>query len=166
MRRLCALFVVLLVAGVLGGTAAAIGNGKHFITQLDGANEVPAVGTGGAGVAKVTLDESGDALHFMLNVSNLNTAATQAHIHCGPVGQNGSIAAFLLHFVATGVDAHGRTAAGTITNADIIPIPDSSVCPGGIADLHGLVDQIAAGNAYVNVHTLTSPAGEVRGQLG
>jgi hypothetical protein len=166
MRRLFALFVVLVIAGVLGGTAAAIGNGKHFIAHLSGDNEVPPVDTGGAGVAKVTLDESGDALHFMLNVSNLNTAATQAHIHCGPVGQNGSIATFLLHFVAAGVDAHGRTAAGTITNADIIPTADSTLCPGGISDLDDLVEQIAAGNAYVNVHTLTSPAGEVRAQLG
>jgi hypothetical protein len=117
-------------------------------------------------MAKVTIDESGTALHFKLNVSNLNSAATQAHIHCGPVGANGSVAAFLLHFVATGVDAHGRTAAGTITDADILPIADSPVCPGGIADLDDLLDQIAAGNAYVNVHTLTSPPGEVRGQLG
>lgn len=166
MRRLFTLFVVLMAAAALGGTAAAIGSGDRFIAHLSGDNEVPPVDTSGVGVSKVTLDDSGDALHFMLNVSNLNTAATQAHIHCGPVGQNGSIATFLLHFVATGVEAHGRTAAGTITNADIIPIADSALCPGGISDLDDLVDQIAAGNAYVNVHTLTSPGGEVRGQLG
>jgi hypothetical protein len=53
---------------------------------------------------------------------------------------------------------NGVLAAGTITASDLVG-------PLGGATLAELVDQIEAGNVYVNVHTTAYPAGEVRGQL-
>jgi CHRD domain len=47
---------------------------------------------------------------------------------------------------------------GTLTAADLVgPLQGKSISD--------LVDQIKAGNAYVNVHTEKYPAGEIRGQI-
>ncbi|MDH3500370.1 MAG: 5'-nucleotidase C-terminal domain-containing protein, partial [Acidimicrobiia bacterium] len=54
---------------------------------------------------------------------------------------------------------NGLAATGTITDADVIA---STGFGGTLADL---AESMAAGNTYVNVHTVTYPAGEVRGQI-
>jgi hypothetical protein len=63
------------------------------------------------------------------------------------------------------VDSNGILAQGTLTEAGLLPQPDSVVCPGGIADFEDLIDRIRSGGAYVNVHTLVNPGGEIRGHL-
>jgi hypothetical protein len=49
-------------------------------------------------------------------------------------------------------------AEGTITEDDLV---------GGLAgeSLEVLIEEIKAGNTYVNVHTSQNPGGEVRGQI-
>ena len=81
---------------------------------------------------------------------------TQAHIHIGPADDTGPVAAFLFGLVEEGVD--GVDADGTLTAADLIGPLEG----GTIADL---VAEMRAGNAYVNVHTVAIPAGEIRGQI-
>lgn len=90
---------------------------------------------------------------------------TQAHIHCGPEGENGDVTVFLFGFIADGVTMNGIQAEGTITEDDVRPVSDSAVCPGGIADLDDLLEKMESGYAYVNVHTVANPAGEIRGQI-
>lgn len=83
---------------------------------------------------------------------------TQAHIHLGEQGENGDVVAFLFGFVDEGVTANGVLETGTITDADLVgPLAGMS-----LADL---VAEVDTGGAYVNVHTLEHPGGEIRGQI-
>jgi hypothetical protein len=56
------------------------------------------------------------------------------------------------------VTIDGVLARGTITEADLVG-------PLAGQPLSALVEAIRSGNAYVNVHTVDHPAGEIRGQL-
>ena len=47
----------------------------------------------------------------------------------------------------------------------ILGVTPTETCPHTIATLADLREAIIAGDAYVNVHSVLNPAGEVRGQL-
>lgn len=136
----------------------------NFVATLSGDQEVPPVETRAHGVAKLQLDASGTELSYRLAVSRLE-GVTQAHIHCGTADVNGPVVAFLFALMPGGVDIEGVLASGGITDADVIARPDSPECPGGVEDLDDVVARLEAGEAYVNVHTLDQPGGEVRGQV-
>jgi hypothetical protein len=137
----------------------------NFSTQLRGENERPVpVETQGHGQAMVKIAKDGESINFKLITVKLD-GITQAHIHCGGPEDAGPVVAFLFGFVAEGVTQNGLLSSGTISASNIIPRPDSAACPGGVANLDDLIAKIQSGQAYVNVHTLEFPAGEVRGQL-
>jgi hypothetical protein len=136
----------------------------NFVTSLKGREEVPPVDTHATGLAKFKLRGDGTELEYKLVASNIQ-GVTQAHIHCGAPGVNGPVVIFLFGFDPVGVDSNGILAQGTLTEAGLLPQPDSVVCPGGIADFEDLIDRIRSGGAYVNVHTLVNPGGEIRGHL-
>jgi hypothetical protein len=158
--------VVTLVALVALATVsvAIAGANRNYKAHLTGDEENPPVDTSGSGVANLQVSEAGDSLSFKLNVANL-ADITQAHIHCGAVGVNGPVVAFLFGLVPAGVNEDGRLAQGTITDANVIARPDSELCPGGVSDLQDVLEKIESGDAYVNVHTLVNPGGEARGQI-
>ncbi len=89
---------------------------------------------------------------------------TQAHIHCGAADVNGPIVVFLFGLDPLGRTVSGIQAEGAILDADVMAVADSAECPGGVASLSDLAAKMKAGQAYVNVHTLANPAGEIRGQ--
>ena len=72
---------------------------------------------------------------------------------------------FLFGFNAAGVAPNGQLSEGTITNANVIPRPPSPVCPDGVANFDELIERMRSGDAYVNVHTLVFPGGEIRGDI-
>lgn len=85
-----------------------------------------------------------------------------AHIHIAPAGQEGPVAVWLYPSHPPAAMKNGEftgvLARGSITAADLQgPLKGKT-----IADL---VDDIKAGNAYVNVHTKANPGGEIRGQI-
>jgi hypothetical protein len=152
-------FVTWVVAGgvfVVGATTAVAGSG-NFGTHLRGSEEVPAVVTGAQGQATFKLSTDGASLSYKLNTSAMENVI-QAHIHVGPVGANGPVVTFLFGPVAGGVDSAGRLSSGSIEAGDLI---------GPLAGhpLSDLMTEIESGNAYVNVHTVVNPTGEIRGQL-
>ena len=129
-----------------------------FTASLDGDGVVPPVETRARGLAHLRLDRDGDELSFKLNVANIDDVIG-AHVHMASADENGPIVAFLfgdpLHDPVT-VD--GTLAEGTITESDVI---------GPIAgDFSALLEAMAAGRAYVQVHTSAHPSGEIRGQIG
>jgi CHRD domain len=83
-----------------------------------------------------------------------------AHVHIGPAGVNGDVAVFLFGPEGSGVTRDGILAEGRITESDLMAIPD--VFDGTMA---AFIDHLRAGTAYVNVHTLENPPGEIRGQV-
>ena len=55
------------------------------------------------------------------------------------------------------------TVTGTIAHGPIFAPDRGNLC--GWADLSDVVDALASGDTYVNIHTLQSPFGEIRGQI-
>jgi hypothetical protein len=157
------LIVSLVALLAIVGTAAIVGahESRHFDARLSGDAEVPAVDTDARGRAIMNLNRSEDALSFRLLAKIEDVTA--AHIHCGPEGVNGPVAAFL--YPGPTVTPHGMLAKGSLTEADVIALPDSPACPGGISSFSDLIAKMRSGGAYVNVHTVTNPGGEIRGQV-
>jgi hypothetical protein len=159
-----ALLVALLAFAWLAGPALAA-NLRNFTTSLKGANERPApVETNAQGQAIFHLSDDGQSLEYKLITANI-AGVTQAHVHCGSSEVAGPVVVFLYGLNPAGVDNNGVLAEGTLTPANLIPRPDSAACPGGVATWDDLLAKIESGEAYVNVHTLGFPAGEIRGQL-
>ena len=136
-----------------------------FTAHLNSENENPPPGVTivslGQGQAIFKLSEDGTSLSYKLIVANIEDV-TQAHIHCGDATVNGSVLVFLFGFVAGGVDVNGVLAEGVITESSIRPNPAS--CP-DIDTFAELLELLRNGTAYVNVHTVKYPGGEIRGQI-
>lgn len=158
------LLIVLTMLIATGVVYASPAVPQNFIAPLSGGEEVPPVDTNARGVAILQLSKDGTQLSYKLIVANIQNV-TQAHIHCGAAGVNGPVVAFLFGFDPAGVSSNGVLAEGTITAANVIPRPDSPACPGGVANFDDLLAKMRSGDAYVNVHTIAYPGGEIRGQI-
>ena len=164
MRRNRWLVLVLVAICTLSGMAAAQPpDAKNFVAHLSGDEEVPPVDTSAQGQAIFHLFDTEELLYKLI-VANIE-GVTQAHIHCGVEGVNGPVVVFLFGLIPDGVDANGVLAQGTLTNSDVIPRPDSALCPGGVANFDQLIAKMRSGETYANVHTLANPGGEIRGQI-
>ena len=135
-------------------------DGDKFEAELEGAQENPAVMTTAGAEAEFKLDSKG-RLRFELEATAHIENAQQAHIHLGARGQNGPVVAFLLPFNAAGVDFEegDEIAEGRLTDADVIERP------GFDGTVAALVERMRQGRAYVNLHTVAFPGGEIRGQI-
>ncbi len=132
----------------------------NFVATASGGEEVPANNSRGRGTAVFHLSEDGTTLHYKLIVANIDNV-TQSHIHLAPEGVNGPVVVFLFGFVPGGVTENGVLAEGDITAANLIARP----AIGFGATMPELVAAMRNGGAYVNVHTVAIPPGEVRGQV-
>jgi hypothetical protein len=164
--------IVVLVMALLMSTSLAYASPldqRNFTAPLSGGAERPdPVDTNATGVGIFHLSKDGTELSYKLIVANIDNVL-QAHIHCGSADVAGPVVAFLYPSGPPPVLIPGRTdgilAEGTITPGDVIPRPDSPACPGGVADFDDLLAKMRSGDAYVNVHTVEFPAGEIRGQI-
>ncbi|MDT8434613.1 MAG: CHRD domain-containing protein [Anaerosomatales bacterium] len=153
-RRL--LMAVVIVIVVLLSAATAFGASGALTAHLTGANEMPPVETKARGQTVFMLSPDGMELYYRLIVANIQDV-TAARIHLAPAGVNGPVVAYLFSGPLPGT-INGDLAQGTLTSADLIgPLA-------GMA-MDDLLDNIMSGDAYVNVHTLANPAGEIRGQI-
>lgn len=106
---------------------------------------------------------TGTELHYALAATDIEDAM-MAHIHLGPVGENGEVVVWLYPSPETQAP---RTIAGRfdgVLAADVIT-EDDLVGPLEGESIDALVEELQAGDAYVNVHTEANPAGEIRGQV-
>lgn len=156
MRIVTSLSLSIGLVGSLVASGALAGSGS-FRAHCQGRQEVPEVETRGQCQANFKLLPDDSGLQYRLIVAGV-ADATQAHIHLAPAGQNGPVVAFLFGFVPEGQTVEGTLAQGVITDDDLVG-------PLAGATLEDLVAELEAGNAYVNVHTLANPPGEVRGQI-
>lgn len=129
-----------------------------FHAILEGDEEVPPVDSDAKGAAIFRTSNDGTELNYRLIVANIEDV-TAAHIHLAPRGENGDIVAFLFDpEEPTEGRTNGVLAEGTITSEDLVgPLAE--------ATLSELIDEMEAGNTYVNVHTVDHPSGEIRGQI-
>ncbi len=152
--------LALILTLILTVTPVAAGP-RNFRAHLNGAQEVPPANTRAQGQAIFQLSKDGESLRYKLIVANIENV-TMAHIHLAPADANGPVVAWLYPEGPPPQLIEGRfngvLAEGVITADDLVG-------PLAGADLGDLVDEIIAGNTYVNVHTSQFPAGEVRGQI-
>ncbi len=145
------------IATIIGGLAlilatSAAAQENVFVAHLSGDEEVPAVDTTAQG--QFVLRSRGD-LEYKLIVANIEDVVA-SHIHCAPAGLNGPVGVTLFQGAPITVN-------GILVEGPILAPNDGNGC--GWTDVQDLVATMAAGNAYVNVHTLANPPGEVRGQI-
>ena len=139
-RLAAALCVSLLVSSCGGGDSGSAQNVLKS-TQLNGAQETPAVTTIATGSARLAIDMASGSISATVTTSNID--ATAAHIHEGPVGTAGPI---ILPLEKGADGAFYAPANSRLTAAQL--------------------DSLRNGNLYVNVHTAVNPNGEIRGQIG
>ncbi len=151
MKRLIVIAMLILGAIALPATAAAApARTNLFIAHLVGDQETPPNNSLAQGEAIMHLN-AGGTVSYKLIVANI-TNVTQAHIHQAPRGVAGGIKQWL--YPVSGMTIQllpGRT-DGILAEGTFTPTPE-------------LLAAIMSGNAYVNVHTLQHPPGEIRGQL-
>ncbi len=120
-----------------------------FTTSLSGDNENPAVASTGTGGMKFEL--VGNQLKASGSFANLSSDYNMdigSHIHFGDASQNGPV----LTPFAIELDPSQRAGAYAADQ--------------NVFDLtEGQLDTLVAGGLYVNIHSVDSPSGELRGQI-
>ncbi len=133
-------------AAFVGATALLIASAAsaamvNLKAEMKAANEVPPVAGNGSGTLTATYDTTSKKLTWKGTYKGLSGPATAAHFH-GPA-ENGKNAGVVIPIGNDIKDSFDGSA--TLTDAQA-------------ADM-------LAGKWYVNIHTATNKAGEVRGQL-
>jgi hypothetical protein len=137
--------------------------------QLTGFQEVPAVFTTAHGNFTARVASDGQSVDYELFFGDLQASVTQAHIHFAQKSVNGSIIVWLCGTASLPGPAGTPTCPqsgfvrGTFTKANVLASQSTQQLQA--QDLDALVIAMRIGLAYVNVHTATSPGGEIRGQL-
>jgi hypothetical protein len=128
----------------LAGAGVARADSTSFEIPLTGAQCVPAVDTSGSGAADLTYDPATRVVTWNITYSGLSSPSTMAHFH-GPakVGQNAPPVIWL--------STQGSPPANPMTGSATLT-PEQA-------------QQFSAGEWYINVHTQSHPAGEIRGQV-
>lgn len=105
---------------------------------LSGTQEVPPTNTSATGIGTVTVNAD---MTVSARITTTGMAATAAHIHMAPAGQNGPV---IVPFSKSG-DAWVAAPGAKLTEAQYAAYK--------------------AGNTYVNVHSAAVPSGEIRAQI-
>jgi hypothetical protein len=160
-KRSALVFIVTLLALTLLTSTALADNSRNFTASLKGGEEVPANDSKAQGQAIFKVSKDGESISYKLIVANIENVS-MAHIHLAPAGQNGPVVAWLYPGSPPPQLIPGRfdgiLAEGTLTAANLV----GPLAGGTLKDL---LENMASGNAYVNVHTSQFPGGEVRGQI-
>lgn len=136
----------LFLAGVVALAAAAslpAGAQTIFTATIDGAQA--GTGSPGTGSGTFTLSADETSLSYSITFSGLQGTETVSHIHLAPPGVSGGV----VHPLPLGSPKVGvwSTSDATFT---LTP---------------ALVDELKAGNLYVNIHSTVVGSGEIRGQI-
>ncbi|XWN37623.1 MAG: CHRD domain-containing protein [Balneola sp.] len=139
-------YLVTVLCLLLFGSTQITNAQTVFETTLSGSNEVPTVTTSANGSITATLN--GNELTVEGSFEGLSSAYLFSHLHAGMAGEAGGV---LFTLEAT-LDADEM--GGTYTTANNTFTLSS-----------GQVDTLKARGIYVNIHSETYGAGELRGQL-
>lgn len=173
---------IAITAAVLFGSATVAftqAGLRNIRETLTGDQEAAAVvSTTGHGTLKARISRDETEIEYTLSFDELEGDVRQAHIHIGHEQNQGPIVLWLCQ-TATNVSpsastpqcfdplnlasARSNTVSGVLTAADIVPQAGTGIAAGEFSEVIAL---IRAGKAYVNVHTVKFPPGEIRSQLG
>jgi hypothetical protein len=161
--RLLGAATVLVVSGAVQAHGDDHDRGR---TRLSGFEEVPALSTTGRASFEVRVGR--EAITYELSYRDLESDATQAHIHFGQKSVNGGIVVFLCSNLGNGpagtqaCPLRSGTISGTIVAANVIGPTGQGITAGQFDEFKRAM---RAGTTYANVHTMGYPGGEVRGQI-
>lgn len=108
--------------------------------DLKASDEVPPNESKGTGSVTATFDTDSNKLSWKGTISGLIGTVTAAHFHAAEVGRNGAVAVPIM-----GADKGSFEGSATLTDTQ--------------------AEDLIAGRWYVNIHTTTYKAGEIRGQV-
>jgi len=164
------------VVAVLGLTVAATSADEATLSmhaKLTGFQEVTPKLSPSTGHFEATV--TGSTLSYTLTYTKLSSPAFMAHIHFGQPAVNGGIFLWLCGSATPPPNtptpppgtpicpANGGTVSRSgVTAADIQAVSGQNLSAG---DFAGALAIIAAGDAYVNIHTINFPGGEIRGAV-
>lgn len=111
----------------------------HYTAFLSAANEVPTNSSKGFGLLSMVVSKNLMTIEVKAVVYGLSSAIAASHFHFGAAGANGA--------VNVPLNYSGNVISGTYT----VTQP--------------FIDSLVAGKIYMNVHTSTSPGGEIRAQV-
>ncbi len=133
--------LLLFFTGLCAGLHAQQSGQLLFVAHLTGDQEVPAVTTNAQGMLTVLINAERTKMQIQGVISGLSGAATAAHLHAAPAGQNGGVV------------------------VDLGPIRSGNKIAGELPCTPALLTQMLTVGIYANIHTAMHPGGEVRGQL-
>lgn len=169
MKKFHACLVLLATLAVLAGGPAAFGQ-EVAVAAADGAQEVPAIVTAGRAVIVASINDAGTQITYQVEYQNTQGTVLQAHLHIGQPGVNGGVMLFVCTNLGNGPSGTpacpnpGGKANGTWTVDSVIPVPNQGI-GGGPFSLKRAINAMRSGIAYLNIHTDSHPAGEIRGDV-
>ena len=136
--------ISLVIAGLLAGAGPALAHIAEGTVTMTAADEVPApTGTSAAAGGTAMLEVQDDmTLAYDVTVHDLTGPALVSHIHEGAPGVAGNI---IITFATKISDTEFKGTTPPLTTDQL--------------------QKLLSGAYYVNVHTATNPAGEIRGQV-
>ena len=140
-----------------------------YFATLNGTSENPSNASPGTGSATVTIDTVAHTLQVGVVFNGLSAATTASHIHCcvAPPGNVGvstttpTFAGFPLGVTSGTYNIGLDTTQASTWNAPFITASGGTPLGAEAALAAGL----AAGQAYLNIHSTVFPGGEIRGFL-
>lgn len=167
--------VAVVLLGITGIAASAASGGDRsarFSADLEGFQEVPAVSTVAGGSFRAQVSSAGDSVSWRLRYSGLGSPVLMAHVHFGQEAVNGGVSVWLCTTSGAPLTAPpgtptcpgptGGTISGTLTSAGVVGPSGQGIAAGELGELLAAME---AEVAYANVHSMTFPGGEIRGQV-
>jgi CHRD domain-containing protein len=159
--------VTLLAVGVTAALLAAPAAAQTKNVTLSGFEEVPVVLTDATGEFRARIANDDSSIEYSLSYEGFSQV-TQSHIHIAQPNVNGGIVLFLCTNLGNGpagtqlCPQPPATITGVLHAADIVPQLTQDVSAG---EFSVILAAIRRGLAYVNVHSVQSPTGVIRGQF-
>jgi hypothetical protein len=162
-----AIVAIVMMGFVQNGHAAPI----VYIATLNGASESPPNASPGTGFAEVDFDLAAHTMVVHVTFSGLLTGTTASHIHA-PTAVAGTGTAGVATTVPTFTAFPLGVTSGTYDHLFDMSLASSynpafvTANGGTVASAEAvLAESLAAGTAYLNIHTTGVPTGEIRGFL-
>lgn len=151
-------------------SAAVVATPITYVADLSGAAESPPSGSPGTGIAIVIIDPVAHTMEVKVTFAGLVGTTTASHIHCCtavPGTGTAGVATVTPSFTGFPLGVTSGTYDHTFDLTDASAWNPAFVT--AHTDIAGaeatLLAGLAAGTAYLNIHTTFKPGGEIRGFL-
>ena len=142
-----------------------------YTATLNGPSESPPNVSPGTGFAEVDFDIGAHTMHVIVTFSGLSAPTTASHIHAPtalPRTGTAGIATTVPTFTGFPLGVTSGTYDHLFPTLDVATYNPAFITANGGTPLGAettLAASLAAGEAYLNIHTTAFPAGEIRGFL-